>query len=71
MTSSLLERVALTAKARDKTDREFRDALRLAREHHSLSEVAAAANLSITGVRYLADNLNARRPAKRRRKGET
>ena len=70
MASSLLERVMLTAKARDKTEREFRDALRLAREHHSLAEIAAAANMSVTGVRYLADNLNTRRPSKRRPKGE-
>jgi len=70
MSSALLERVAITAAARDKTEADFRDALRLARASHSLSEVAAAANMSITGVRYLADNLNTRRPSKRRRKGE-
>ena len=70
MTSSLLERVSLTARARDKTEGEFRDALRLAREHHSLAEVADAANMSINGVRYLAANLNTRRPSKRRTKGE-
>lgn len=66
MPTTLLERVTITGAARDKAEAEFRDALRLAKDQHSWSELADAARMSVTGVRYLAANLNERRPSKRR-----
>lgn len=51
---TLLERVAIARKARAKSETQFRDAILAAREYHTWEEIADAAGLSYSGVRYLA-----------------
>jgi hypothetical protein len=51
--SFLLEAVEEARETRDRAEACFRDALRSARKHHSLSEIGRAAKLTAPGVRYL------------------
>ena len=51
--TALLQAVTRTAKRRVRAEADFRSALEAARKAHSWGELAQAAGLSRTGVRYL------------------
>lgn len=51
--SVYLEAVQATREERENAESAFRAALREAAEHHSLSEIAAVAELTKSGVHYL------------------
>lgn len=51
--SALLDAVSAAREARDAAQAHYREVVRKAREHHSLSELARAAGITRSGVQHL------------------
>ena len=51
--SALLDAITQAREARDAAQAHYREVVRKAREHHSLSELARAAGITRSGVQHL------------------
>ena len=61
----LLERVRKAKRARDKAEAAFVESLKAARPVHSLAAIGDAAGMTRQGVRYLTNDENERRRARK------